>query len=46
MPDPAPFSFFLRPTTLNEIKSVIQNIKISSPGRDATNRKVPNTGMP
>lgn len=40
MPDPVSFSFFLRPTSLEEIKSVIHNLKISSPGHDDIHIKV------
>ena len=34
MPPPVPFSFFLRPTTLDEVNSTINGIKGSSSGHD------------
>lgn len=40
MPEPAPFSFFLRPTLLPEIKSVITNLKVTAAGFDDVHVKV------
>ena len=40
LPEPVPFSFYLTPTSLEEIKSNIQIIKDSSPGHDDINMKV------
>ena len=40
LPDPVPFSFFLKPTSEIEISQVIKNIKITSPGFDDINIKV------
>ena len=34
LPQSFPFSFFLKPVTLDEIISIIHNMKISSPGHD------------
>lgn len=34
IPEPLPFSPYLRPVTLNEIKSIITDIKFFSPGYD------------
>ena len=38
--EPVPYSFYLKPTTVDEIKSVILQMKISSPGHDGINIKV------
>ena len=40
LPNPVAFSFFLKPTTEQEISEVIKNIKITSPGYDDVNIKV------
>lgn len=37
LPEPTKFSFFLRPTTVLEIKRIIQNIRTTSPGFDDIN---------
>ena len=34
LPDPVPFSFFLSPTSLNEIKDIMKKLKLSSAGHD------------
>ena len=40
LPEPVPFSFFLKPTTKQEIVEVINNLKTTSPGHDEINIKV------
>lgn len=40
LPEPAPFSFFLRPTTLLEIKTIYSNLKLTALGFDDINLKV------
>lgn len=40
MPEPMPYSFFLRPTTLSEIQTIIKDLKITSPGFDNISIKV------
>lgn len=40
LPQPVPFSFYLRPTTCSEISSIIFSIKKKSPGHDDVNIRV------
>lgn len=40
LPESIPFSFYLRPTIIPEVKSVILNIKVSSSGHDEINIKM------
>ena len=40
LPEPVPFSFFLRPTTELEVSNVIKDLKFTSPGYDDINIKV------
>lgn len=40
LPEPVPFSFFLKPTSEQEISDVIYNIKITSPGYDEICMKI------
>ena len=40
MPEPALFSFFLRPVLFSEIKSVITNLKVTSAGFDDIHIKI------
>lgn len=40
LPDPVPFSFFLRPTTIHEVSNVIKDMKNTSPGYDDVNMKI------
>ena len=40
LPSSVPFSFYLRPTTLNEVSSVIRNMKSASPGHDEIHIRV------
>lgn len=34
LPPPVPFSLYLKPTTLSELRNVIANLKLTSPGHD------------
>ncbi len=40
LPEPAPYHFYLRPTTLAQIKSVSLNMKVSTPGHDEIHSKI------
>ena len=40
LPEPLPFSFYLMPTTVFEVESIIDNMKVSSPGHDDIAMKI------
>ena len=40
LPEPVPFSFFLRPTTLSEVKNIVKNLKQTASGFDDINMKI------
>lgn len=40
LPDPVPFSFFLKPTSEQEISEIIKQTKLTSPGYDGINIKI------
>lgn len=40
LPEPVPFSFYLRPTSLTEVLTVIRDAKVSSPGHDEISIKI------
>ena len=40
LPEPVPYSFFLRPTSEQEVGNIIKNLKVTSPGYDDISIKV------
>lgn len=40
LPEPVPYSLFIRPTTIQEVESVINNLKLTSPGYDNIDVKI------
>ena len=40
LPEPVPYSFYLKPTTEEEVRDVIKKQKVTSPGFDDINMKI------